>query len=100
MKWITSTDLKHWADTREAQSLLPELLLRLIRATSTDVNAYRFPCGDAIHLTGWDGVLDSNERIYNIEATIYCIRDSHKGIIIGKDGSMLKKIGTYAREAC
>ena len=40
----------------------------------------------------------TNERIYNIEATIYCIRDSHKGIIIGKDGSMLKKIGTYARE--
>ena len=40
----------------------------------------------------------TNERIYNIEATIYCLRDSHKGIIIGKDGSMLKKIGTYARE--
>lgn len=70
MKWITSTDIKHWADTREAQSLLPELLLRLIRATSTNVNAYRFPCGDAIHLTGWDGVLDSNERIYNIQSGI------------------------------
>lgn len=40
----------------------------------------------------------TNERIYNIEATIYCIRESHKGIIIGKDGQMLKKIGTYARE--
>ncbi len=40
----------------------------------------------------------TNERIYNIEATIYCLRDSHKGIIIGKDGSMLKKIGTYARQ--
>ena len=40
----------------------------------------------------------TNERIYNIEATIYCLRDSHKGIIIGKDGVMLKKIGTYARQ--
>jgi len=40
----------------------------------------------------------TNERIYNIEATIYCLRDSHKGIIIGKEGSMLKRIGTYARE--
>ena len=39
-----------------------------------------------------------NEPIYNIDATIYCLRDSHKGIIIGKNGSMLKKIGTYARE--
>ena len=39
-----------------------------------------------------------NEPIYNIEATLYCLRESHKGIIIGKNGSMLKKIGTYARE--
>ena len=39
-----------------------------------------------------------NEPIFNIEATIYCLRDSHKGIIIGKNGTMLKKIGTYARE--
>ena len=40
----------------------------------------------------------TNEKIYNIEATIYCLRDSHKGIIIGKNGQMLKKIGTYARQ--
>lgn len=39
-----------------------------------------------------------NGPIYNIDATIYCLRESHKGIIIGKNGSMLKKIGTYARE--
>ena len=39
-----------------------------------------------------------NEKFYNIEATIHCLRESHKGIIIGKNGSMLKKIGTYARE--
>ena len=39
-----------------------------------------------------------NEPIYNIEAVIYCLKKSHKGIIIGKNGSMLKKIGTYARQ--
>ncbi len=38
------------------------------------------------------------EDIYDIEATIYCMRESHKGIIIGKNGSMLKKIGMYARQ--
>ena len=38
------------------------------------------------------------EQICDIDATIYCLRESHKGIIIGKGGSMLKKIGTYARE--
>ena len=38
------------------------------------------------------------EQICDIEATIYCLRESHKGIIIGKGGNMLKRIGTYARE--
>ena len=36
-------------------------------------------------------------NICDIEATIICERDSHKGIIIGKQGAMLKKIGTNAR---
>ena len=40
----------------------------------------------------------TGEGIYDVSATIYCLRNSHKGIIIGKDGQMLKKIGTYARE--
>lgn len=38
------------------------------------------------------------ERIVDIDATIICERESHKGIIIGKQGSMLKKIGTLARK--
>lgn len=38
------------------------------------------------------------EDIYDIEATIYCLRESHKGIIIGKNGEKLKKIGMYARQ--
>ena len=39
-----------------------------------------------------------NQDIYDIEAPIYVLRKSHKGIVIGKDGSMLKRIGTYARQ--
>lgn len=39
-----------------------------------------------------------DKNIIDIDATIYCERDSHKGIIIGKQGAMLKKIGTYARQ--
>lgn len=38
-----------------------------------------------------DGILD-------IDVTLYCERDNHKGILIGKGGSMLKKIGSKARE--
>ncbi len=37
------------------------------------------------------------EDIYDIDATIYCLRNSHKGIIIGKNGEMLKRIGRMAR---
>ena len=39
----------------------------------------------------------NNEPIYDIEANIYCLKNSHKGIIIGKNGEMLKKIGRLAR---
>ena len=40
---------------------------------------------------------EGKHPMYDIEATIICERDSHKGIIIGKQGAMLKKIGTNAR---
>ena len=40
----------------------------------------------------------TGEDMYKIEATIYTLRESHKGIIIGKNGDMLKRIGTMARK--
>lgn len=40
----------------------------------------------------------TGEPILEIEATIYCERESHKGIIIGKSGAMLKKVGAGARK--
>lgn len=39
----------------------------------------------------------NDKDLLDIQATIFCERDSHKGIIIGKNGSMLKKIGSLAR---
>ena len=39
-----------------------------------------------------------NEEIYDIDAIIYALRESHKGIIIGKGGAKLKQIGTFARQ--
>ncbi len=41
--------------------------------------------------------MDFNKKVVDVEATIVCERESHKGIIIGKGGSMLKMIGTNAR---
>lgn len=40
----------------------------------------------------------SGEFIYDIDAIIYCLRESHKGIIIGKGGNKLKQIASYARQ--
>lgn len=38
------------------------------------------------------------QDILDIDATIYCERESHKGMVIGKNGAMLKKVSTYARQ--
>lgn len=44
-----------------------------------------------------DRVTENGNTVYDIEANIICKKDSHKGIIIGKDGEMLKRIGSSAR---
>ena len=51
------------------------------------------PHGVAVAIDG----MKWNRNVCHIDATIVCERDSHKGIIIGKQGAMLKKIGTLAR---
>ncbi len=57
------------------------------------------PHGIAVTIEQLDeSVTRSNEDILNISATIFCERDSHKGMVIGKGGSMLKNIGQLSRE--
>lgn len=63
MKFITSTHLKHWADTKECQSLLPELIKRLICASVKQLDRLSFPSGDAVHMSGWDGIVSCQESI-------------------------------------
>ncbi len=45
-----------------------------------------------------ESVTKSGEDILNINATVFCERDSHKGMVIGKGGAMLKRIGQLSRE--
>ena len=54
------------------------------------------PHGTAVVITKFSEREDAN--IIDIDATIYCEKASHKGMIIGKNGAMLKKIGQLARE--
>ena len=53
------------------------------------------PHGTAVELTKFS---EREDEVIEVDATIYCEKDSHKGIIIGKKGAMLKKISTLARQ--
>ena len=55
------------------------------------------PHGTAVEITKFS---ERDNGIIDIDATIYCEKASHKGIIIGKHGDMLKKISTLARNDC
>ena len=55
------------------------------------------PHGTAVEITKFT---ERDNGIIDIDATIYCEKASHKGIIIGKQGAMLKKISTMARTDC
>ena len=55
------------------------------------------PHGTAVEITRFT---ERDNGIIDIDATIYCEKASHKGIIIGKRGDMLKKISTQARNDC
>ena len=55
------------------------------------------PHGTAVEITTFS---ERDSGIIDIDATIYCEKASHKGIIIGKQGAMLKKISSMARNDC
>ena len=55
------------------------------------------PHGTAVEITKFS---ERDNGVIDLDATIYCEKASHKGIIIGKQGQMLKKISTLARQDC
>jgi len=55
---INATDLNLWASRREAQSKLPQLLRRLIRATTPNAKRISFPADEGVQLGGWDGIVE------------------------------------------
>lgn len=75
-----------------------EIAAEIIREKALRLLGDEVPHGIAVTIDKWhDRESASGEAISDIEATIVCERDSHKGIIIGRGGSMLKNIGTKAR---
>ena len=70
-----------------------QIVSELIREKTLRLLSDEIPHGIAVSVDS----MKYREHIVDIDATIVCERDSHKGIIIGKSGSMLKKIGMQAR---
>lgn len=75
----------------------PERVLtgEIIREKMLRLLDKEIPHGTAVSI---EKMSERDNGILDIEALIYCEKESHKGIIIGKNGAMLKKISTYARE--
>lgn len=77
---------------------MPErfIIAELIREKALKYLMQEVPHGVGVYIDKIEGSDDGN--IININATIMCEKKSHKGIIIGKQGSMLKKIGKESRK--
>ncbi|MCR5083675.1 MAG: GTPase Era [Parasporobacterium sp.] len=74
---------------------MKQIVAEIIREKALHALDEEVPHGIAVVI---DCMKERNDGgIYDIDATIICERDSHKGIIIGKGGAMLKKIGSNAR---
>ena len=75
-----------------------ELVEEFIRAKALKYLDEEIPHGLIIQVEKMkDRVTENGNTVYDIDANIICKKDSHKGIIIGKNGEMLKRIGTAAR---
>lgn len=76
-------------DQPERQIAAEIIREKILRTLSDEI-----PHGTAVIIEDFT----EDERMIRIRAEIYCEKQSHKGIIVGKNGDTLKKIGTYARE--
>lgn len=71
------------------------IVMEIIREKALRLLSQEVPHGIAIEILS---MKKAENGTYHIEANMLCEKSSHKGIIIGKNGAMLKKISTYARQ--
>jgi len=78
------------SDQPERQMMAEILREKLLLSLDKEI-----PHGTAVEITRF---VERDDEVIEVEATIYCEKNSHKGIIIGKGGAMLKKVSTSARQ--
>ena len=90
---------KYYADDEYTDQTMRQIAEEIIREKALKLLDDEVPHGIYVEVEKFkDRKTTKDEDIYDIDATIYCIRESHKGIIIGKGGNLLKRIATYARQ--
>ena len=88
--WLFPEDMT--SDQPERQVIAEIIREKLLWCLEREI-----PHGTAVEITKFS---ERENGIVDVDATIYCEKSSHKGIIIGKNGAMLKKISTLARTDC
>ena len=86
-EWFFPDDIS--TDQPERQIVAEVIREKILRLLDDEV-----PHGTAVTIESFEDA----EDIIRVRAEIFCEKESHKGIIIGKNGATLKKIGTYARQ--
>lgn len=86
---------KYFPDNMITDQPERQIVSEIIREKALRLLQDEIPHGIAVEIMSMKKRLDKD--FFDIEATIYCEKDSHKGIIIGKGGGMLKKIGSNSR---
>ena len=89
---------KYYEDDEYTDQTMRQIAEEIIREKALRLLNEEVPHGLYIEVEKFNLRKNSKKQeIYDIEACIYCIKKSHKGIIIGKEGSMLKRIGSSSR---
>ena len=68
VRWVDESDLAQWADRRDGQDTLPELVRRLIIAEQGYLPDLRFPSGDSVSMHGWDGLTQTDKPSEHVPA--------------------------------
>ena len=88
IRWVDATDLSQWAERRDGQGSMPELLTRLIRAATGMAARIRFPSDESVQLPGWDGTCEIGSGTEHIPS----------GSSGWEIGTQRERIGTKANE--
>lgn len=95
IKKLLSDGPKYFPDDIITDQPEKEIAAELIREKILKLVSEEVPHGVGVEIISFKERQD--KEMVDIEANIYCEKESHKGILIGKEGKMLKKIGTLAR---